>query len=88
MTYFERINFIATACADNGIAHSVNTVWDGYQIRFPWCEGDVACHFGTYGHDSDMVESYQFPWDEGDVSVLTPEEAVEHIINYYAEFGD
>lgn len=88
MTYFQRITAIEQACMDNNIPYSVNRLLDGWQIQFPWCKGDVACHGGTYGHDIDMVESYEFPWDEGDVSMLTVEEAIEKIITFYKKILD
>ena len=85
LSYQDRICAIAEACNDNNIPYSVNKIWDGWQIRFPWCEGDIACHGGTYGHANGMVESYCFPWDEGDVSILSVQEAIEKVVNYYKE---
>lgn len=83
--YVARINHIAKICADHNVPYAINKLWEGWQIRFPWCEGDVACHDSTYGRNVGMVESYQFPWDHGDVSVLTPEEAGALIVEYYNE---
>ena len=80
---------ILTLAAQLSTAHvpfTVNKCFDGWQLRFPWCEGDVICHSGSYGHDDMCVESYQFSWDEGDVSVLTPDEAAERIIACYADY--
>lgn len=83
--YMSRINTIAQICAELEVPYTTNKLWEGWQIRFPWCVGDVACHNGTYGHNDGMVESYQFPWDDEDVSVLTPEEAGALIVKYYNE---
>jgi len=83
--YYERISFIKSILDSLHIPCSMNECWEGYQLRFPWCEGDVAAHDHTYEHNSGKVESYCFPWDDGDVSVLTPEEAVIKIIALYNE---
>lgn len=83
MTYFERISTIGTACEIFGIPYTINTILDGYQIRFPWCDGDIACHSYTFGVSNDCVESYCFPWDEDDVTVLEVEEAINKIIDLY-----
>lgn len=83
--YMSRINTIAQICAEHGVPYVTRKLWEGAQIRFPWCEGDIACHDGIYGHSDGMVESYQFPWDDEDVSVLTPEEAGALIVEYYNE---
>ena len=85
MTYAERINFIASILTLLSIPYTTNELWDGWQIRFPWCEGDVAAHRGTYGAANGKVESYQFPWDDDDVTELTPREAAINIIAYYNE---
>ena len=70
---------------DAGIPYQPLSLYEGWQLRFPWDEGDVACHAGTYGNAAGMVETYQFPWDNGDVSALTPEECAGRIIAYYNE---
>lgn len=83
--YHDRILDIAQICLDHEVPYTTNKLWEGWQIRFPWCVGDVACHDATYGHDDGLVESYAFPWDDEDVSVLTPEEAGALIVKYYNE---
>ena len=83
--YYERISFIKSILDSLHIPCSMNGCWEGWQLRLPWCEGDVAAHNGTYENDRGMVESYQFPWDDDDVSVLTPEEAAIKIIALYNE---
>jgi len=58
-------------------------LYDGFQLLFPWCEGDIAMHGGTYGARQGDVESYCFPWDDGDVTRLDSVEAVMKINEYY-----
>lgn len=83
MTYEERIDAIASYCDLYNVPYTTNSIWNGKQIRFPWCAGDVACHEFTYGTDMDKVESYCFPWDNEDVTVLSVEEAAGLIVGYY-----
>ena len=61
MTYFDRINYISGECAKHNVPHNIIKIYEGWQIRFPWTDGDVAAHDGTYGAKSGMVESYEFP---------------------------
>lgn len=84
MTYYERIKYIANECLKNEIPFEMSPIFDGWQIKFNWANGaDAAAHFGTYGSDSDKVETYQFPWDKGDVSVFSPEMAFLNIKNLW-----
>jgi len=83
--YKQAIHELADMIEYAGIPYTVNDIFDGAQIRFPWHEGDIACHNGTYNADDGLVESYQFPWDEGDVTMMTPEEAAERVIELYAQ---
>ena len=83
--YFERIEFIFHILVTLDIPCTVNALYEGWRLRFPWCEGDIAAHGGTYGEALGMVESFCFPWDGGDVTVLTPEEAAIKIIALYNE---
>ena len=84
-----RYNEIISAMSDRldayHIPHTVHDCWDGAQIRFPWCYGDIVIDNYTYGHELGDVESYKFPWDNGDVSQLEPEDAVERIVQLYIE---
>lgn len=84
-TYYQRISFIKNILDSMHIPCSINKCWEGYQLRFPWCVGDVAAHKGTYENENGKVESYCFPWDDDDVSILTPEEAAIKIIALYNE---
>ena len=54
----------------------------GKQIRFNWCDGDVICHFGSYGGNSGLLETMGFAMDNNDVSGnLTPLRALEIILH-------
>lgn len=85
MTYAEIIIRIAAAldAADTPIPYTICPCWEGWQLRFPWCEGDVAVHDGTYGARANKVETYRFPWDRDDVSCLTIDEAITRIQIFY-----
>lgn len=87
MNYKERIQFIAAILALLSIPYEMHPLYEGWQLRFPWCVGDVACHDGTYEHTNGMVESYCFPWDDDDVTILTPKEAAIKIISYYEKLN-
>lgn len=61
-------------------------LFDGFAVRFPWCEGDVACHFGTYGGRDGLMETYCFSMDNGDVTgYLHPLEALEIVLHDWNE---
>ena len=84
-SYFERIEFIYHILVTLHIPCTINALREGWQLRFPWCPGDIAAHAGTFGEAQGMVESFCFPWDGDDVTVLTPEEAAIKIIALYNE---
>lgn len=86
-TYETAINTIIAILAGH-VPFTVHRVYEGLQLRFPWCRGDVACHAGTYGANLGHVESYEFPWDDGDVTELEPEKMALRIVNYYKEIKD
>lgn len=71
---------ISNALNGYNIPHTLNVIWDGLQIRFPWNQGDIVCHSGAYGHQVSKVESMGFPWDDGDVSCLTVGDAIEDVV--------
>lgn len=57
-------------------------ICQGKQIRFNWCDGDVICHFGSYGGHSGLLETMGFKMDDDDVSgCLTPFKALEIILH-------
>lgn len=81
--YFSPIYTIISILNRYNIPHELYDCYEGFQIRFNWCDGDVACHNTTYGADNGYVETFRFPWDNDDVSMLKPKEAAEKICNYY-----
>ncbi len=83
LIYIESINTVIEGLIKAEIPFTHNQIFDGWQIRCPWCGGDVVAHFGSHGADYGHVESYGFPWDEDDVSELTPAEAIALIVKEY-----
>lgn len=81
--YAKPILEVANNLSEASIPFTINVLWDGLQIRFPWCDGDIICHSGSFEHERGYVETYCFPWDEGDVSILSTSEVIIEIINYY-----
>ena len=64
-----------------GIEHELKRMLDGWILFYPNKMnriGDVIEHFGSYGHECDLVEAYGFPECKGDVIAnLTFEEALK-----------
>lgn len=81
--YVRRIFSVAFELKKAGVPYTDNKILDGWQLRFPWCKGDIICHFGSYSNNAGCVESMGFPWDEGDCTAHTPEEMAKNIIEYY-----
>ena len=77
-------NYLAGRC----IPFALNVCWDGLQMRFPWNDGDLICHSGSYGHEYGDVESMGCPWDEFDVTRISVEDAEEEIANWWARLED
>lgn len=65
------------------VPYTLHECWEGYQLRFPWSEGDVVAHAGSYGSRSGKVESMGFSWDADDVSTWDPEAMAIMIIAEY-----
>ena len=88
--YLEVIQNIAYAFTDKGIPYTMNSCCDGWQLRFPWCNGDMVCHSWSYGNEIGYVETMGFPWDDKDeagVTVHSPEEVIDLVSNYYGKVG-
>ena len=83
--YAKPIIDLANLCTEDNIPCTINTIYDGFQIRFPWNNGDMVCHGFSYGHAEGYVESYGCPWDEGDVTCLSVTEAYINIACWYKE---
>ena len=76
---------LSNQLTERNIPHTLNVIWDGLQIRFPWNGGDLVCHSGSYGHNYGAVESMGCPWDDEDVSYINIEDALDRIVKWYAE---
>lgn len=76
---------LSNQLTERNIPHTLNVIWDGLQIRFPWNDGDLVCHSGSYGHAYGAVESMGCPWDDEDVSCINIEDALDRITEWYAE---
>jgi hypothetical protein len=81
--YATAILTLANALTEHNVPHTLNVIWDGLQIRFPWNPGDIICHSGSYGHEYGDVESMGCPWDEGDVSCMNLDDMLEGILRWY-----
>lgn len=76
---------LSNQLTEYNIPHTLNVIWDGLQIRFPWNNGDLVCHSGSYGHQHGAVESMGCPWDDEDVSCIDVDSAFTRICIWYAE---
>ncbi len=85
--YLIAISTIAGACLRHGIPFTFRECYNGYQLTFPWTKGDVICHEYSYDSNIGRCESYKFPWDHGDVSVWSPEQMADFIIQYYNDIS-
>ncbi len=86
--YAKPILKLSNLLNERNIPHTVNVIWDGLQIRFPWNGGDIICHSGSYWHEYGHVESMGCPWDKDDVTCLRVDEAGELVADWWAEVGD
>ena len=84
--YTKPILTLANELSQRNVPHTINVIWDGLQIRFPWNGGDLVCHSGSYCHEYGQVESMGCPWDGEDVSVHDPEEVIVLIEKWYDEY--
>lgn len=83
ITYANSILSIAKACEKSNIPYEIHELYEGYQITFPWCEGDIVAHAAVYGAENDQVESMHFPWDRDDVSAMSTDAMIALIFAYY-----
>ena len=83
MKYYDTIALMGEVLSEHKVPFTINPCHDGYQIRFPWCKGDIAMHSLTIGAREGMVETYQFPWDGDDVTPMSPLNAVITVLGYY-----
>ena len=88
MNFYDVIRSVAEILSKADVPYTINECYDGWQLRFPWSNGDIICHSGSYGSAKGHVESYMFPWDEDDVTELTPKEAAGLITIEYIKRGE
>lgn len=73
---------LVKTCELWGIPFTTKNLWGGKQMCFPWCEGDIVCHDGSYGGKFGLFETMGFEEDCGDVrGYLTKAEAFETILH-------
>ena len=83
--YANVMNDIELALFHSNIEYTQHSLHGGYQLRFPWCDGDVVIHDRSGKSADGKVESFGFPWDVGEISIMTPKLFVEYIRNYYRQ---
>lgn len=80
--YAQAILDITNKLDEAEVPYTINDCLNGYQLRFPWCDGDIVAHQyapGTLG----KVESMDFSWDAGDVTVMEPEAMAIMVVAEY-----
>lgn len=86
--YVYAINLLSAALNEKSIPHNKHELYDGGQITFDWCGGDLICHYGSYGHEKLLYESMGLSGDEDDaIGNLTLEKAVQKVIDTMKEKG-
>ena len=83
--YAQAILNITNKLDEAKVPYTINECLAGYQLRFPWCHGDIVAHRYAPSKPG-KVESMGFSWDDGDVTVMEPEAmaimvVAEHIIH-------
>lgn len=83
--YHDKIEIIYNACKNYNIPCRMDALFfGGWGIRFPWCNGDIACDDFTDEHDNGMVESLGFPWDGlFGTTTLSTDQAIKKIVAFY-----
>ena len=80
--YAQAILEIANKLDEAKVPYTINDCLGGYQLRFPWCHGDVISHRYAPSRRG-RVESMGFSWDAGDVTVMEPGAMANLIIVEY-----
>lgn len=78
--FFAATSLLSRALMMRGIPHTIQPLFDGYKITFPWCEGDAIIHSYSYGHEEGLFETMGFPWDRDDVTGNLPRVELLHKI--------
>lgn len=82
ITYAQTILKVTDKLDEAKVPYTINDCLGGYQLRFPWCDGDIVAH--QYAPSRlGKVESMDFSWDAGDVTVMEPEAMATMIIAEY-----
>lgn len=78
----EAMKELVRLLGDNGIAFTVTTCYDGWQIQFD--DGsDAICHSGSYGGKMGLWETMGMSGDGDDVTgYLTAQEVVDRYLGY------
>lgn len=85
--YIYAINLLSAALDEKNIPHKKQKLFNGGQILFDWCNGDIICHSSSYGSKEGKYETMGFPWDKGDVTGnLSLQEVMEEIEEFYQLF--
>lgn len=72
IVYAQAILKITDKLDEAEVPYTIRECLGGYQLRFPWCDGDIVAH--QYAPSAlGKVESMSFSWDTGDVTVMEPE---------------
>lgn len=80
--YAQAILDIANKLDEAEVPYTINDCLGGYQLRFPWCDGDIVAH--QYAPSKlGKVESMDFSWDAGDVTVMDPETMAIMVVAEY-----
>lgn len=80
--YAQAILNITNKLDEAEVPYTINDCLSGYQLQFPWCDGDIVAH--QYAPSKlGKVESMGFSWDAGDVTVMEPEAMAIMIIAEY-----
>lgn len=83
LKYFMPILTIAHWLTTAEVPFILDSLLDGAQLLFPWCDGAIVCHSMVMGADSGNIESRWFPWDKRSYSMFEPDEISWKIIDYY-----
>ena len=82
IVYAQAILGITNILDEEKVPYTINDCLGGYQLRFPWCDGDIVAHqYAPSGLGK--VESMGFSWDKGDVSVKEPMIMAVNVVREY-----
>ena len=72
IVYAQTILKVTNKLDEAKVPYTIHECLGGYQLRFPWCDGDIVAH--QYAPSRlGKVESMSFSWDAGDVTVMEPD---------------